>query len=255
MKRLRITNISARFGITLLVVGLSLLQTNKEPKADEQSADYVLAVTWQPAFCEGAGERPECRSQTKDRFDAANLTLHGLWPQPRDNWYCGVTKQMRQTDELNRWQELPRLELSSSLRSELKEKMPGYVSDFHRHEWVKHGTCMPGKTSPQTYFQSSLDLLDQLNASEFTGLLRKYIGAKLTTLEMKEVFSDVFGQGAGKRLVVRCKRDGNRKLIFGFRIFLRGDLQVEKGLAQLIQNSQSSGRSCRDGLVDPVGLQ
>ena len=45
--------------------------------------EYVLAVSWQPAFCEGHADKPECASQTEARFDASNLTLHGLWPQPR----------------------------------------------------------------------------------------------------------------------------------------------------------------------------
>ena len=51
---------------------------------------YVLAVSWQPAFCEGHADAPECASQTADRFDATHFTLHGLWPQPRSLEYCGV---------------------------------------------------------------------------------------------------------------------------------------------------------------------
>jgi len=50
-------------------------------------AEYVLAVSWQPAFCETRPRLPECRSQTADRFDATNFTLHGLWPRPRSRAY------------------------------------------------------------------------------------------------------------------------------------------------------------------------
>ena len=51
---------------------------------------YLLALSWQPSFCETKPSKPECESQTPQRFDATNLVLHGLWPQPRANVYCNV---------------------------------------------------------------------------------------------------------------------------------------------------------------------
>ena len=50
---------------------------------------FVLAITWQPAFCEANGRKPECVFQTQTRFDGANFSLHGLWPQPsrRPSWW------------------------------------------------------------------------------------------------------------------------------------------------------------------------
>ena len=44
---------------------------------------YVLALSWQPAFCEGRPDKSECRTQTQNRFDANNFVLHGLWPNQR----------------------------------------------------------------------------------------------------------------------------------------------------------------------------
>jgi ribonuclease T2 len=38
-------------------------------------AEHVLAVSWQPAFCETRPRLPECRSQTADRFDASNFRI------------------------------------------------------------------------------------------------------------------------------------------------------------------------------------
>ena len=38
---------------------------------------YVLALSWQPAFCETNQKRPECRWQTGQRHDASYLSLHG----------------------------------------------------------------------------------------------------------------------------------------------------------------------------------
>ena len=58
----------------------------------------MLAVTWQPAFCQLHARKPECGSQTSDRFDATHFTLHGLWPQPRAKEYCGVSAALRDLD-------------------------------------------------------------------------------------------------------------------------------------------------------------
>ena len=58
------------------------------PSAAE--AEALLAVSWQPAFCETKPGKPECTSMTTARFDATHLALHGLWPQPRSKAYCGV---------------------------------------------------------------------------------------------------------------------------------------------------------------------
>ena len=51
------------------------------PTPKNQTAkEYVLAISWQPSFCQGNQYKKECKSQTEDRFDATNFTLHGLWP-------------------------------------------------------------------------------------------------------------------------------------------------------------------------------
>ncbi|MDE5070806.1 MAG: hypothetical protein O4806_02555, partial [Trichodesmium sp. St5_bin8] len=52
---------------------------------------YVLAISWQPSFCQTRQYIPEWISQTTDRYDANNFTLHGLWPDKLT--YCGVSNQ------------------------------------------------------------------------------------------------------------------------------------------------------------------
>ena len=51
------------------------------------SIEYVLAASWQPAFCAtSAGQgKAECVSQTADRFDATHFSIHGLWPDDLDD--------------------------------------------------------------------------------------------------------------------------------------------------------------------------
>ena len=58
---------------------------------------YVLAISWQPAFCEAMSTK--ARMPLADQAAASmprNFTLHGLWPQPGTNIYCGVSRAERQ---------------------------------------------------------------------------------------------------------------------------------------------------------------
>lgn len=118
--------------------------------------EYVLALSWQPAFCETKPSKTECKAQTAAGFDATHFTLHGLWPQPNGNFYCQVAAADKANDNPAHWQDLPPVELDPDTRSELDQVMPGTASDLDRHEWIKHGTCY-GK-SQQEYFSDALNL-------------------------------------------------------------------------------------------------
>src|SRR5919106_3071326 len=69
----------------------------------ETSSGYVLAASWQPAFCQTHRSKSECQTQTEARFDSAHFALHGLWPRPRANVYCGVSREQRAAAEAGRW--------------------------------------------------------------------------------------------------------------------------------------------------------
>lgn len=60
---------------------------------------HVLALSWQPAFCETYGYqngKPECLTLPADSYQAQHMVLHGLWPNQRScgiNYgYCGREK-------------------------------------------------------------------------------------------------------------------------------------------------------------------
>ncbi len=107
----------------------------------------VLAISWQPSFCETHQDKDECESQTENRFDASNFTLHGLFPK---ELYCNVSNRVKELDSDGKWSQLPPITLSDGLFDALKTKMPGVASDLHLHEWYKHGTCY--SESPIIYF-------------------------------------------------------------------------------------------------------
>ena len=113
----------------------------EERDSDPTRAEYVLSVSWQPAFCETKRDKAECATQTPNRFDATHFTLHGLWPQPRRNAYCDVPPEMSLADKDGDWDRLPEPKLSDATRQRLAQVMPGTQSNLERHEWIKHGTC------------------------------------------------------------------------------------------------------------------
>jgi ribonuclease T2 len=236
----------------VVVIAVAWLYWPKPKTQYSEPESYVLALSWQPAFCEGRPNLPECRSQRNSRFDASNLSLHGLWPQPRDNTYCNLPSDLIEKDKRRRWGELPKLELSKTLRKELSIIMPGFRSNLHRHEWYKHGVCMAEETTPERYYQLSLAMLEQINKSELRNLMVDNIGKEISANQIKQALDNSFGRGAGERVSISCKRDGRRTLITELKI---SALLPEEPGAQWILQAPVLKQSCKRGIVDPVGLQ
>ena len=218
------------------------------PRGESTSSGYVLAASWQPAFCQTHRSKAECRTQTQERFDSAHFSLHGLWPQPRDNIYCGVSREQRADDAAGRWSDLPPLELTDETRADLDVVMPGTQSDLQRHEWTKHGTCYSG--TAEEYFIESLQLMNQLNASPVRALFATRIGERVTADELRSAFDQAFGAGAGGRVEMACSGG----LITELRIHLDGAITDTTRFAQLIAAADPVSRGCTGGQVDPAGF-
>jgi ribonuclease T2 len=229
-------------------------QGNNNAPASGSGASYVFAISWQAAFCEGLPDKTECRTQTNDRFDATHFTLHGLWPQPRGNAYCGVPQQDVEADKAHRWEDLPAPALEPATRTALEQAMPGTASFLERHEWIEHGTCFFEK-SADAYFRREVALIGQVNASPVQKLFADNIGKEIQTSDIRQAFDQGFGEGAGDRVRVACKRDGNRRIIVEMTIGLRGEVNDNASLAGLIAGASPTDQGCKSGVVDRVGLQ
>ena len=214
-----------------------------------KNQDYLLAVSWQPTFCQTHQAKSECRSQTPTRYDAHNLSLHGLWPQPRNNAYCGVNTTLKSIDRRGEWHLLPALKLSKPLRKALDKLMPGTASHLQRHEWYKHGTCY--SPDPETYYRDSLLLMQQLNDSAVRTLFSQNIGSYLESQQIRAAFDKSFGKGTGSKVNIRC----NRNMIAEIWVNLRGEINTETTLNGLLQDAPDVQKlSCNGGKVDPAGF-
>lgn len=213
-----------------------------------RDGQFVLAVSWQPAFCESRSWNPECRTQTPERGDARQLSLHGLWPQPINNAYCGVSRRDRELSESGDWQRLPPVGLSDALRAALLQRMPGTLADLDRHQWIKHGTCYG--TDADSYFAHAIALLDDINDSAVGELFRSSIGRRLRASEIRATFDRAYGAGAGERVRLVCDDQG---LITELRIGLRGTIGPDLSLPELLRAAPTRSVGCRGGWVDRAG--
>jgi len=225
--------------------------TTKPPIAPlhKQKPSLLLAVSWQEAFCELHQRKRECqpvgihsglKSRPKERF-----TLHGLWPQPRSQEYCGIDTQTKQTDQHHLWKKLEIPRLRSDIQRQLQEVMPAVVSGLHKHEWVKHGSCYSNDINQ--YFQDAITLVNQVNHSALGVLFRKNVGRVLTLKQIRAVSDRSFGKGTGSRIELRCRRGLITELWFHL-----GSGSTD--LSQLLKEGRAVESRCKRGYVDRAGF-
>ncbi|CAA6803752.1 MAG: Ribonuclease I precursor (EC [uncultured Sulfurovum sp.] len=219
--------------------------SDQRPNSKSTSKQNLLAISWQNAFCQTHQYKKECKSMDSKSFGAFEFVLHGLWPQPRNNVYCDVSKKQVGMDKNKQWYSLDKLVLDSDTRSKLSTVMPGYHSYLHRHEWIKHGTCYG--TSADDYYDDSIALLAQVNASRVQQYFKQNIGRMVNLKEIRKVFDKEFGRGAGEHVTMNCKQG------------LVTELWLHLGsgntdLKALFKGGEEPRSRCYKGRVDAVGF-
>lgn len=216
-----------------------------------QKTDMIFGISWMPGLCEKMSETPECSRQGPGSLDSRQFSLSGLWRMRQT--YCGVDAALKAQDGKRDWLAMPALVLASAVQSQLKEAMPGVVSGYDRHQWVKYGTC--SGLAADAYYQRSLRLLQEVNASAVGRLFADNPGRPVREADVKAAFDASFGPGAGNRVKMRCSRDGERRVITGLTIGL-GKVEGEGAdLASLIAAARETKFGCSEGVVDEAGFQ
>ena len=228
---------------------LGTIKPKKKPKSPKDGIPfYVLALSWEPAFCEATKGKAECKSQTTSSYEATHFSLHGLWPQPRNNAFCGVDAATAALDDQHQWEQLPEPQLTAATKAALDKAMPGTQSVLQRHEYIKHGTCYPAGNAEQ-YFKDAVRLANEVNGSAVQKFMAANIGKMIQMSDLRTKFDEAFGAGAGDRVRVSCDKAGRfSELTIG----LKGDIPSGKSLAELIAASDTTDTGCQSGLVDAV---
>ncbi|AKH37041.1 MULTISPECIES: ribonuclease T2 family protein [Nitrosomonas] len=213
---------------------------------------YILALSWQPAFCEIKPQKPECRITDSSSYQARHFTLHGLWPnqQPCGEHYefCGEVRAKKE-----RFCDYPAIKLDSDSQTALAEVMPSVRvgSCLERHEWHKHGTCQT-IWSLEEYFDLSVDLTRQFNEAGMAYFMNRKIGQQVRTEDFLNRLAAVLGPAARERVKLNCERG----MLVEVQISLVADLTPGKDLEQLIaQAPKQTSSSCQETFfVDTIGF-
>ena len=209
------------------------------------SKQNLLAISWQNAFCQTHKYKKECKSMKRGDFASSHFVLHGLWPQPRNNQYCNVSKKQIGMDKNKQWNRLDRLNLTPKVREDLKKYMTGYSSNLHLHEWVKHGSCYG--TDASKYYADAINLLTQVNNSKVQKYFESHIGQTVKLSDIQKIFDSEFGKDTGKRVAMNC----NRGLITELWLYIGSG---SNKLSELLKQGQTTKSRCFKGKVDKVGF-
>ncbi|KTD34584.1 ribonuclease T2 family protein [Legionella israelensis] len=182
------------------------IQENGDCEMKPGLADsYVLALSWQPAFCQTYGYeagKPECLNLSETSYASHHMTLHGLWPNQKacgqSYSYCGVAPQK------NHCSYAP-VELGPVVATHLKELMPSYAfgSCLERHEWNKHGSCQV--LSSDDYFSLAMRLAREADNSTMGEYLRENRGLSIKQQQLRQKIQEAFGQNADQKIYLGCK--------------------------------------------------
>ncbi|AEJ01442.1 ribonuclease T2 [Nitrosomonas sp. Is79A3] len=216
-----------------------------------EADSHVLALSWQPAFCETKPQKPECKITDPQVYQAKHFTLHGLWPNKKscDTHYafCGDVKAQKQN-----FCDYPEIKLNPTSQASLAEVMPSVTagSCLERHEWHKHGTCQSAK-SIEEFFDLSVDLARQFNDSGMAYFMNRRIGQQVRTEDFLNRIAAVLGSAARDRIKLNC----DQGMLVEIQLSLIADLTPGADLEKLIVNAPAQSNSnCGETFrVDPIG--
>jgi ribonuclease T2 len=247
--------------VGILFISLSLsLQAKTVLKEVGKFDYYVLALTWQPAFCELRTKKPECQSQHSKRFDAHHFVLHGLWPNVKGDkkhryGYCEVSRKTIKKDKKRQWCRMPELDLSKNVRTQLTELMPGSASCLQRHEWYKHGSC--SGLSENDYYALSNRLVEMFSKTQFSQKVAENVGKFVKRHELLKAFDKEFGKGSRNYLALKCKKVRGTSLLTELQIHLKKDIGSDNNFRNLFPKEKPKiWGSCPSRFkIDEVGIQ
>jgi len=224
-------------------------ENTKKYEYEKVSKQNILTLSWHNAFCETHRYKKECKrslfSFGRPNYSERHFVLHGLWPQPKNRLYCGVDSHTVAMDKHGQWNRIPDIDLSNEIKVRLQKVMPGYASELHKHEWIKHGTCYG--TDANKYYEDAIRMVEQTNDSKVGDFFKNQIGKQVTLQQVRAVFDRSFGMGSGKRVELKC----HNGLITELWLHL-GSGSEELGM--LLQQGKQIRSQCQGGFVDKAGF-
>ena len=207
-----------------------------------QADSYVLAMSWQPGFCEHVkyqGRKPECDHLADGRLVVTHLTLHGLWPNRQS---CGTRYGSCPG---------PSLDLRADTLALVKPWMPNfhYEQAFGRYEWNKHGTCTG--MDDDTYFRRAVEAVRTFDRSRAGRYLAENAGGTVSQKAFQARLREETGRDdAVNAVTLLC----TNQQLFEVRVQLPTDFREGGSLNELLgpvlpARRADGGKVCRGDTV------
>jgi ribonuclease T2 len=164
------------------------------------SSSSWLVLTWGPSLCAAEPTNAGCKS---GHVEAQGPTwiLHGLWPQPVDEQYCGVPKEIAERASDLHGHHMPSVAMADDVRDTL-QSMVSDASVMAPHEWYAHGTC--SGVTPDVFFSNATALTDQARKL-LDPMFASAQGGRIQLSAVRDKFDAEYGAGAGERVRLSCR--------------------------------------------------
>lgn len=227
MKRRDAKVLAISAGLSVVVVAAIvysfILDRRPEGPAPGSSSSSWLTMTWGPSLCMVEATNAGCKSGHVGQM-GQSLVLHGLWPQPSTEQYCGVP--VRGADRRS-------VDLPDGVRNTLQDMMSDETT-MAPHEWYAHGTCS-GVTPPE-YFGIATTLATQVR-SLLDPVFVNAKGDQLSPRALRESLDAAFGGNAGNRIGLTCRDVDGQSIVYEIHLSLPSivdllaDQKADKALA------------------------
>ncbi|MDH5543975.1 MAG: hypothetical protein OEZ43_00190 [Gammaproteobacteria bacterium] len=209
---------------------------------------YVLALSWQPAFCEFHPQKKECQGSSTDVFSAEQPALHGLWPNrlndPKHRYaYCAGKKAKGD------WCE----DKIAVDHAKLEKYMPGVASCLQNYQWRKHGSC--SGLTVQDYFETSITLVQDFATTAIAQEIRRNIGKVVSSELLLQRWNENNKQSDGAIELV-CRRHNGKAYLLEVRIALSREIESNASLKYTYNAGfKGANRGCGKKIyIDAAGI-
>jgi ribonuclease T2 len=203
---------------------------------------YVLAITWQPGFCEHVkynGKKPECDAMNSGALPAKTLSLHGLWPNKKE---CGTQYGSCSGEAFA---------LSKDTIEKVAPWMPNffYERTFGAYEWNKHGKCQ--SLPPDAYFIKAVSAVRVVNDSEVGKIVLGSVGKSFRVGEFFDRVRARYGDRVANSITLVCTQ---HKYLQEIRVSLPLEFGTDRDLGQMVGDAAPA--SAREiGCADEVYVE
>ncbi len=257
MKRGDVAVFSISAGLAAIViatVAFSLLVVDRSPGSTAlgpgTSSSSLLVVTWGPSLCKVEPSNRGCTSGHVGTLGRTFL-LHGLWPQPPIEQFCGVPKRVADRASARREGDMPSVSLPEDVRTNLDSVMSD-VTLMAPHEWYTHGTC--SEVTPSVYFSDAVTLTEEVRKI-LDPVFEQAQGQQLSPSTVRDRFDAEFGEGTGERVGLVCSGvDGEGSVLTDVHLSLPPVAALRAAentlsLADLLEKGPTISAGCLNGSV------